>query len=347
MKKGLLRQKEYNSAVTWRRIHRALALLSLMGGGVGGYYFSKSAQSEQLEQVVTLDSSPAVGGSPFDRAVNPPDKKPETKPIIKPVTGETVGGEDPVEVPQPLIIVPTAADLRAALDKGDVEAVTKMVHDGVVMPTEKADQEALAKAAAQHGMVSILAALKKGGMSFDDASAEPLLREALMHNHADAVLWFLDQGLSEEKVMHNAAAYGAVDVMEALKERDADAVNRVNERGNPPLYSAILNGSTPAALWLIKNGADLSFRTENGARPIHSAAVRGRLDVLEAIRDSGCPDEIFTEPGGQSGALWATPRWYLASYRSGGQGPFDEATLARINALIAFFKSKEPVDLDA
>ena len=67
----------------------------------------------------------------------------------------------------------------------------------------------------------------------------------------------------EVATMHQAAADGKLNTLEALKLKDAD-VNELDEHGRTPLFYAAANGRINAMKWLKDAGADVNAKDKAG-----------------------------------------------------------------------------------
>ena len=89
-----------------------------------------------------------------------------------------------------------------------------------------------------------------------------------------------------------AARSGRVEVAKLLLEHGADP-NKVNDKGNTPLWFAAQSPARPASdriavmKLLLDAGADIHKRCENGTTALHFAAWRGPVEVAEYLLSRG------------------------------------------------------------
>lgn len=70
-------------------------------------------------------------------------------------------------------------------------------------------------------------------------------------------------GFSQD--IFDAARTGNLEQIKALAAQNRDTVNAVNERGFNPLMIACYRGQTEAAMLLVKKGADVNAKSEEGS----------------------------------------------------------------------------------
>ena len=110
-------------------------------------------------------------------------------------------------------------------------------------------------------------------------------------------------------LMHCAAEYGHVDILELLKEHSLD-VNSPCHHGMTPLHSACRMGKDHAAEFLIDNGADCAAKDKFGRTPFMVALQYGNTYLMNVLRDKGSNREIDTAYNIQ---LEKLPVWSLVT----------------------------------
>ncbi|XP_030843493.1 E3 ubiquitin-protein ligase MIB2 [Strongylocentrotus purpuratus] len=87
--------------------------------------------------------------------------------------------------------------------------------------------------------------------------------------------------------LHSAAAYGHLEVVQALLESGAE-IEITDDDGDTPLHYSV-GGDEPAiAKYLIGKGANINRGNDKGRRAIHEAAVRGFVDCARVLINHGC-----------------------------------------------------------
>jgi cytochrome c len=153
-----------------------------------------------------------------------------------------------------------AGELHDAASAGDLEAIKRLLADGVDV-----DQKGIASPlflAAREGRVEAVALLIENGAEVD----------------------FLSRWGTP---LHIAARRGHLEVVRLLLDRGADPTIQGGENQTTPLHEAAEKGSAEIARLLIDRGADPNARNRFLQPPLHSARRRGRDEVAAVLIDAG------------------------------------------------------------
>jgi len=89
-------------------------------------------------------------------------------------------------------------------------------------------------------------------------------------------------------LLHLAAYGGNVGTTELLIRKGADVNVRARSKfRNTPLQTALLTGQYATAKLLLEHGADVLVRQAKGFTPMHEAALLGRFDLIELLLSHG------------------------------------------------------------
>jgi ankyrin repeat protein len=99
--------------------------------------------------------------------------------------------------------------------------------------------------------------------------------------------------------LHLAGFFGHVEAVRLLLERGADAnVFSINAMRNTPLHAGL---SGPMGIdgvrLLVEAGADVRARQHGGFTPLHSAANRGVIEIIDLLLDRGADPNAAAEDG--------------------------------------------------
>jgi len=102
--------------------------------------------------------------------------------------------------------------------------------------------------------------------------------------------------LPEEGLWH-AARTGDLRAMKRYIAEGAD-VNAPDESMNiSPLAWSVSHGQTEATRLLIKSGAEVDIKDDNGSTPLHSAVVFGRADIAKLLVENGANPQVRNGDG--------------------------------------------------
>jgi len=86
--------------------------------------------------------------------------------------------------------------------------------------------------------------------------------------------------------LHQAAAYGDIQQVEALISKGSDLGTK-DEEGNTALHHAVINGHKETVQFLLAKNADINEKRKNGFTPLGDAARNGYKDIVEMLIAKG------------------------------------------------------------
>ena len=92
----------------------------------------------------------------------------------------------------------------------------------------------------------------------------------------------------KNSLLHHAAENGYLHVAEVLFSQEFEGdfdINAIGEEGKTPLEIAIENGHEKLALFLIKQGPDLSIKNEQNETVLHIAAQYSKSKIVSNFVD--------------------------------------------------------------
>jgi ankyrin repeat protein len=169
------------------------------------------------------------------------------------------------------LAVPPESPVADAAERGDLEAVRALVHNGADVNAAQAD-----------GMTALhWAALNR------DARMASILLYAGAHPQATT-------RLGAYTAVHLAAQRGFADVLRTLLDAGADPT-ALTETGVSPLHLAAESGDEETVELLLDRGASVDVRdTHSDRTPLMFATALGRLGVMRALLDAGADPSLDT-----------------------------------------------------
>ena len=131
------------------------------------------------------------------------------------------------------------------------------------------------------------------------------LHQALARGHEDIVLLLLNEGCPINvvnsggiSVLHIAAEYGQIHMIEMLAEQGLD-VSRGDDEGHTPLHNAAYCDQLKSVRTLLRLGGRGSMTKVAGKHgtPLHQAVARGHKDIVSLLLNEGCPINVVNSGG--------------------------------------------------
>ncbi|KAK9697904.1 hypothetical protein RND81_08G068500 [Saponaria officinalis] len=116
------------------------------------------------------------------------------------------------------------------------------------------------------------------------SSSEITLKHSAPSSSAAAAA---DDAESMRDDVYTAAAYGDMEKLERLVEREGCSVTETDGLGYYALQWAALNNRTAAARFILEHGGDVHAADHTGQTALHWSAVRGAVQVAELLMQEG------------------------------------------------------------
>ncbi len=111
----------------------------------------------------------------------------------------------------------------------------------------------------------------------------------------------------QEMSIHAAAVSGDLEAVRQLIKTGANLNDQEPAGGSSPLITATVFGHTQIALELIKAGADVNFRNNDGSTALHTAAFFCRTEIVKALIAQGADPAIRNNAGSTAAESVSVP----------------------------------------
>ena len=187
--------------------------------------------------------------------------------------------------------------LRAAANKGCMDAVRFLVEENVSITDADKERQTPLMLAVQSGHVVVarylVESIQEKSNNTDNSWGSAALILAAQNGHLAVVQWFLEQGVDKEVVdrhgytpfMH-AAVNGQLAVTKYLSEQGADK-DKANKHGRTALIHVAMNGHLTVLRCLLEHGADVNKADSDGWTPLHWAAVCSHAAIVTCLMNWG------------------------------------------------------------
>ncbi|MCU7935672.1 MAG: ankyrin repeat domain-containing protein [Candidatus Thiodiazotropha sp. (ex Dulcina madagascariensis)] len=186
-------------------------------------------------------------------------------------------------------------NLARAVHVGDIDQLERNLYWNADVNKAGPDGLTPLHVAAQKGSLVMSRILVKHGADLEAVDPQghtPLLKALIARNTIVAAdLVRSGANLDPDTALHETAKLGSADrdVIDFLVKQGAALDNR-DENGNTPLHSAILNGQRVVAKYLINRGASLDAINHAGLTPLALAIERKNPDIERILRQFGASE---------------------------------------------------------
>ena len=195
--------------------------------------------------------------------------------------------------------------LRCAAQYGQAHMIEMLVEHGLDVNVGTDGGWTPLHAAVVYGQPeSVRTLLRLGGresMTKEVGAGGTPLHYAVAGGHEDIVSLLLNEGSPinvVDRVLHCAAQYGQVHMIEMLVEHGLD-VNIGADGGWTPLHYAATCGQLKSVRTLLRLGGRESMTKVAGAggTPLHQAVAGGHKDIVSLLLNEGCPINVVNSDG--------------------------------------------------
>ena len=109
----------------------------------------------------------------------------------------------------------------------------------------------------------------------------------------------------QNRLLHKAASYGAVEVAKCLIENGADFYVQ-NDTGYLPIHCAILQGKAKIVELLIKHGQDVNSLL--GGLPLNLAVILEQIEIVKVLLEKGAKMDLRNGRGPFCPTVWESAR---------------------------------------
>ena len=193
----------------------------------------------------------------------------------------------------------TSEDLFGAIAAGDLAQVTALVKDDARLASARNDRGVSAVMTSMyHRRPDIADVLVATGLELD-------VMELIALGRLDEVKAALDEDPASSKTSpdgfsptHYAAFFDRPEIMMVLLEHGADVeITADNPMKVQPLHSAVAVRSMGCIRLLLKAGASVNAKQEQGWTALHSAAKHGDAELITLLLDHGADATLAADNG--------------------------------------------------
>ena len=199
----------------------------------------------------------------------------------------------------------TPEDFVQSAEKGDLKAVQLFLAAGIDGNSQDATGSTALMVAAKTGRTDVVNKLLEQKLNLDlqNKQGENALMLAAANNQADIVKLLLkknvDSNLQDQSgwsALMKSVYQGNTACVEALVGQSRQEVNRA-------LLVAALTGHKDIIQVLLKNGAEVDTRANDGRTPLMLAAAKGDNDLVSALLAADADPTLVDQSGATAGAL--------------------------------------------
>ena len=187
--------------------------------------------------------------------------------------------------------------MQASLGSGDCETVRWLIEQGVDVNHSDKDGSTAVHCAAQKGNLDVLKLLHNSETNIhqvDNKGNNSILYALWGTGDYDIVRWLVEQGVDVNhsnddgfSAVHCAAEKGNLNVLKLLHNSEVN-IHQVLSNGKNSIMSALFgNGDYETVRWLVEQGLDVNHSNKDGFTAAHCAALKGNLNVLKLLHNSG------------------------------------------------------------
>ena len=262
----------------------------------------------EAKQIVALDSNNAAGYAILAKALTLSGKANESEILID----------------KAVRLDPYASPLHTAAQKGDVDAVRRLIADRVNVDAKDYHGKTPLHVAAETGHEKVAALLieagadmevrtRPSGRGFKDLGSSPLILSARW-GHTSVAELLINAGADtnartgrefsgrrgEFGGLHYAASHGHEGIIELLIFGGAD-IELMARSGETPLFEAARAGYKSIVDLLISNGANVNAKDNKAGTSLHLAVISGDYDTVRLLLANGADINAKTVGGDSPG----------------------------------------------
>ncbi|XP_077864438.1 histone-lysine N-methyltransferase EHMT1-like [Saccoglossus kowalevskii] len=137
---------------------------------------------------------------------------------------------------------------------------------------------------------------------------------ASKHGELEKVLYMLAEGFdpnckfvafNNSTALHGAAMNGHVVILSVILQSDGN-IDSIDAKSRTPLMEACEFNQMECVQYLVKAGANINAREDDGMSCLHLAAKAGHLEVVKYIQQTHSIDINIQDDGGWTAMIWAS-----------------------------------------